>query len=370
MKQPKNTNQIDFDTFKKRVLDDYKCVYTSRACSNLGRREVLSGKGTFGIFGDGKELPQVAMNHFFKNGDFRSGYYRDQTLLMAQELLNVTSFFHSLYADTEPGKDPMSGGRQMCGHFMTPLVDDQGKWLDQTKRKNHIADLSPTAGQMTRILGLGQASKLYRKLNIKGADTFSNQGNEICWGTIGNASTSEGLFFETVNAAGVLQIPMVLSVYDDGYGISVHNDQQTTKGNISKALEGFQRNENELGIEIFEVKGWDYAALITTYEQASAIARKEHVPVVVHVTELTQPLGHSTSGSHQRYKSKERLEWEKTFDCNLQFKNWILGQGMVTPEDIASLEKEIDTQIRTTKNEVWNAVNAPIQKKKALCYRF
>ena len=365
MKQPKETNQIDFKTFKKQVLNDYKLVFSSRACSVLGRREVLSGKGTFGIFGDGKELPQIAINRFFQNGDFRSGYYRDQTLLMAQGFLDSNAFFYSLYTDTEPGRETMSGGRQMCGHFMTPLVDENKAWLDHTKRKNHIADLSPTAAQIPRILGLAQASKLYRTLNIKGAAQFSKDGNEICWGTIGNASTSEGLFFETINAAGVLQVPMVLSVYDDGYGISVHNEQQTTKASISKALEGFQRNENQNGIEILEVKGWDYAALINTYEHAAKLARTAHIPVVVHVTELTQPLGHSTSGSHQRYKSKARLEWEKEYDCNVQFRNWILAQGIATEEEVEALEKTINMEVREAKTTAWAAVNKPINEAKA-----
>ncbi|MDC3240867.1 thiamine pyrophosphate-dependent enzyme [Flavobacteriaceae bacterium] len=354
--------KISFDAFKAQVLSDYKIAVTSRECSILGRREVFSGKGKFGIFGDGKELPQLAMNHFFKKGDFRSGYYRDQTLLMAQGLLTVSNIFSALYADLDLDREPMSGGRQMGGHFMTPSRDESGEWLNLMELKNHSGDISPTGSQMPRLLGLAQASKIYRNLKTKNAKNFSNNGNEIGWGTIGNASTSEGMFFETINAAGVLQVPMVISVWDDGYGISVSNKDQTTKQSISEALKGFQRTQSKTGFEILTVKGWDYLALIETYAYASKIARKEHVPVLIHVTELTQPLGHSSSGSHERYKSKARLEWEKEYDCNLKMRTWIIQEGLANETELENLEKKIISEVRTERREAWNAYQAPILK--------
>ncbi|MDA8644249.1 thiamine pyrophosphate-dependent enzyme [Flavobacteriaceae bacterium] len=354
--------KISFDAFKAQVLSDYKIAVTSRECSILGRREVFSGKGKFGIFGDGKELPQLAMNHFFKKGDFRSGYYRDQTLLMAQGLLTVSNIFSALYADLDLDREPMSGGRQMGGHFMTPSRDESGEWLNLMELKNHSGDISPTGSQMPRLLGLAQASKIYRNLKTKNAKNFSNNGNEIAWGTIGNASTSEGMFFETINAAGVLQVPMVISVWDDGYGISVSNKDQTTKQSISEALKGFQRTQSKIGFEILTVKGWDYLALIETYAYASKIARKEHVPVLIHVTELTQPLGHSSSGSHERYKSKARLEWEKEYDCNLKMRTWIIQEGLANETELENLEKKIISEVRTERREAWNAYQAPILK--------
>lgn len=354
--------KISFDAFKAQVLSDYKIAVTSRECSILGRREVFSGKGKFGIFGDGKELPQLAMNHFFKKGDFRSGYYRDQTLLMAQGLLTVSNIFSALYADLDLDREPMSGGRQMGGHFMTPSRDESGEWLNLMELKNHSGDISPTGSQMPRLLGLAQASKIYRNHKTKNAKNFSNNGNEIAWGTIGNASTSEGMFFETINAAGVLQVPMVISVWDDGYGISVSNKDQTTKQSISEALKGFQRTQSKTGFEILTVKGWDYLALIETYAYASKIARKEHVPVLIHVTELTQPLGHSSSGSHERYKSKARLEWEKEYDCNLKMRTWIIQEGLANETELENLEKKIISEVRTERREAWNAYQAPILK--------
>ncbi|MDA9588295.1 thiamine pyrophosphate-dependent enzyme [Flavobacteriaceae bacterium] len=354
--------KISFDAFKAQVLSDYKIAVTSRECSILGRREVFSGKGKFGIFGDGKELPQLAMNHFFKKGDFRSGYYRDQTLLMAQGLLTVSNIFSALYADLDLDREPMSGGRQMGGHFMTPSRDESGEWLNLMELKNHSGDISPTGSQMPRLLGLAQASKIYRNLKTKNAKNFSNNGNEIAWGTIGNASTSEGMFFETINAAGVLQVPMVISVWDDGYGISVSNKDQTTKQSISEALKGFQRTQSKTGFEILTVKGWDYLALIETYAYASKISRKEHVPVLIHVTELTQPLGHSSSGSHERYKSKARLEWEKEYDCNLKMRTWIIQEGLANETELENLEKKIISEVRTERREAWNAYQAPILK--------
>jgi len=355
---------ISFDAFKEQVLSDYKIALTSRECSVLGRREVFSGKGKFGIFGDGKEVPQLAMNHFFKNGDFRSGYYRDQTLLMAQGQLSVSNIFSALYADLDLDREPMSGGRQMGGHFMTPSRNESGEWLNLMELKNHSGDISPTGSQMPRLLGLAQASKIYRNHKTKNSDNFSNNGNEIAWGTIGNASTSEGMFFEAINAAGVLQVPMVISVWDDGYGISVSNKDQTTKQSISEALKGFQRTENEDGFEILTVKGWDYLALIETYAYASKIARSEHVPVLIHVTELTQPLGHSSSGSHERYKSKARLTWEKEYDCNLKMREWIIQEGLATETELENLENKIISEVRTQRREAWNAYQAPILKEK------
>ena len=356
--------KISFKAFKERVLLDYKIAVTSRECSILGRREVFSGKGKFGIFGDGKELPQLAMNHFFKNGDFRSGYYRDQTLLMAQGHLTISNIFSALYADLDSEREPMSGGRSMGGHFVTASRKENGEWLNVMEMKNHSGDVSPTGSQMPRLLGLAQASKIYRSYKTKDRDKFSNNGNEIAWGTIGNASTSEGIFFETVNAAGVLQVPMVLSVWDDGYGISVSNKDQTTKQSISEALKGFQRSHSEQGFEILTVKGWDYLSLIETYEYASRIARKDHVPVLIHVTELTQPLGHSSSGSHERYKSKTRLEWEKKHDCNLKMREWILNEGISSEKELENIEKEAISQVRTIRRDSWNAYQAPIIKEK------
>ena len=356
--------KISFEAFKERVLQDYKIAVTSRECSVLGRREVFSGKGKFGIFGDGKELPQLAMNHFFKNGDFRSGYYRDQTLLMAQGHLTISNIFSALYADLDSEREPMSGGRSMGGHFVTASRKENGEWLNVMEMKNHSGDVSPTGSQMPRLLGLAQASKIYRSYKTKDRDKFSNNGNEIAWGTIGNASTSEGMFFETVNAAGVLQVPMVLSVWDDGYGISVSNKDQTTKQSISEALKGFQRSHSEQGFEILTVKGWDYLNLIETYEYASRIARKDHIPVLIHVTELTQPLGHSSSGSHERYKSKTRLEWEKQHDCNLKMREWILNEGLSTEKELENIEKEAISQVRAIRRDSWNAYKAPIIKEK------
>ena len=355
---------ISFDTFKERVLSDYKIAVLSRECSIIGRREVLSGKGKFGIFGDGKEVPQLAMNHFFKKGDFRAGYYRDQTLLMAQGLLTVENIFAALYADLDKTREPMSGGRQMGGHFVTPIKDEKGNWIPLVDQYNHSGDISPTAGQMPRLLGLAQASKIYREYSTKNATLFSHQGNEIAWGTIGNASTSEGMFFETINAAGVMQVPMVVSVWDDGYGISVANDEQTTKESISLALEGFQRTATQKGFEIITVPGWDYLRLITAYEKAASLAREEHIPVLIHVTELTQPLGHSSSGSHERYKSNERLAWEKEYDCNLKMRDWIISEGISDESTLAKIEKEAAQQARIARRNSWDSYQKPIEKQR------
>lgn len=351
---PSTTKNISFDDFKAEVLNDYKLAVTSRECSLLGRREVLTGKAKFGIFGDGKEVPQLALAKAFKNGDFRSGYYRDQTFMMAIGQLSIQQFFAGLYANTDIEKEPMSAGRQMGGHFATHSLNEDGSWKNLMEQKNSSADISPTAGQMPRLLGLAQASKIYR--NVKGisAEKFTDNGNEIAWGTIGNASTSEGLFWETINAAGVLQVPMVMSVWDDEYGISVHAKHQTTKENISEILKGFQRDDEHDGYEILRANGWDYATLVDTYQKASEIARKEHVPVLIHVRELTQPQGHSTSGSHERYKSEDRLQWEREFDCNVQMRQWILANNMATEEDLENIERDIKKAVRDGKKAAWS----------------
>jgi len=361
---PSIKTDLSFEDFKKSVLEDYKTAVTSRECSLLGRREVLTGKAKFGIFGDGKELPQLAWARAFKNGDFRSGYYRDQTFMMAINELSISQFFSGLYAHTDIKHDPMSAGKQMGGHFSTHTLDENGNWKNLLNQKNSSADISPTAGQMPRLLGLAQASQIYRQVPGVPTANFSNNGNEVAWGTIGNASTSEGLFFETINAAGVLQVPMVISVWDDEYGISVHAKHQTTKESISKILSGFQRDDKDKGYEILEVKGWDYPALVDTYERAGAIARTEHIPVLVHVTELTQPQGHSTSGSHERYKDEARLTWERANDCNLKFKEWLISQGMASQVELDALDKSIKKEVRDGKKIAWNAFTKPIQNSK------
>ncbi len=350
----KTSNDISFEDFKSQILQDYEIAILSRTCSLMGRKEVLTGKAKFGIFGDGKELPQLAMARSFKDGDFRSGYYRDQTFMMALGLLTPKDFFHALYATTDIEKEPMSAGRQMGGHFLTHSLNEDGSWRDLTKQKNSSADISCTAGQMPRLLGLAQASKIYRNLKEIDATKFSVGGNEVAWGTIGNASTSEGLFLETINAGGVLQVPMVVSIWDDEYGISVPAAYHTTKEDISKILEGFRREDKLNGYEMLKVKGWDYTALMHAYENAGDIAREEHVPVILHITELTQPQGHSSSGSHERYKSEERLQWEKENDCNKRFKEWIIASGIATDEELNTLEKEIKKTVRTAKKEAWN----------------
>jgi pyruvate/2-oxoglutarate/acetoin dehydrogenase E1 component/TPP-dependent pyruvate/acetoin dehydrogenase alpha subunit len=357
---------LSYNDFKKEIINDYKLAVTSRECSLLGRREVLTGKAKFGIFGDGKELPQIALAKAFKNGDFRSGYYRDQTFMMAIGALTIESFFSGLYANTDLSKEPMSGGRQMGGHFATHSLDANGQWKDLTAQKNSSSDISPTAGQMPRLLGLAQASKIYRNVDGINTTNFSQEGNEVAWGTIGNASTSEGLFFETINAAGVLQVPMVMSVWDDEYGISVHAKYQTTKENISEILSGFQRDKNADGYEILRVKGWDYSALMETYENASKIARKEHVPVLIHVNELTQPQGHSTSGSHERYKNEDRLKWEREFDCNVKFREFVIDNGFASADELDAIDKAIKKQVRDGKKAAWSDYLNPILEDKSI----
>ena len=356
--------EISFETFKKQVLDDYKMIVTSREASLLGRREVLSGKAKFGIFGDGKELPQIALSKVFQNGDYRSGYYRDQTFMMAIGELSVKQLFSGLYANNDINEEPMSAGRQMGAHFNTPFLNKDGSWKDLINLKNSSSDISCTGSQMPRLLGLAQASKLYRKLNVKNSEKFSKNGNEIAWGTIGNASTSEGLFFEVLNAAGVHQVPMVISIWDDSYGISVENKDQTIKESISEALSGFKRNEQSNGFEILKVRGWDYPNLITTYQKASDIARDKHIPVIIHVVELTQPIGHSTSGSHERYKSKERLDWENKFDCNLKMRQWILENGISDNQELLKIEANCKDFVKNSKKDAWETYIQPISQLK------
>lgn len=364
---PRTSNDISFDDFRAQILKDYHTAFLSRTCSLIGRKEVLTGKAKFGIFGDGKELPQLAMARSFRNGDFRSGYYRDQTFMMALGLLTPKAMFHALYATTDIEKEPMSAGRQMIGHYLTYSLNEDGTWKDLTKQKNTAPDISCTAGQMPRLLGLAQASKVYRELKNIDSSKFSVNGNEVAWGTIGNASTSEGMFFETINAAGVLQVPMVISIWDDDYGISVPQEYHTTKEDISKALEGFQRDEEHPGFEILKVKGWDYTGLMHAYENASDIARDEHVPVLIHVTELTQPQGHSTSGSHERYKSQERLKWETENDCNKRFKEWIIESGISNETELNAIELDIKKTVRAAKKEAWaEYLQSHLEQKKTL----
>jgi pyruvate/2-oxoglutarate/acetoin dehydrogenase E1 component/TPP-dependent pyruvate/acetoin dehydrogenase alpha subunit len=362
MTETQNKVEITFEDFKAEVLNDYKIATISRECSLLGRREVLTGKAKFGIFGDGKEVPQLALAKAFKNGDFRSGYYRDQTFMMAIGAMNIQQFFAGLYGHTDINFDPMSAGRQMGGHFATHSLDENGNWNNLTQQKNSSADISPTAGQMPRLLGLAQASKIFRNVSGINQTNFSENGNEVAWGTIGNASTSEGLFFETINAAGVLQVPMVMSVWDDEYGISVHAKHQTTKENISEILRGFQRDENNKGYEILNVKGWDYPALVATYEKAGAIAREEHVPVLIHVQELTQPQGHSTSGSHERYKNAERLAWEAQFDCLAQMRIWLIENNLATAEELDEIDNQAKKDVLEGKKAAWTSFTNPTKE--------
>ena len=348
--------------FLQTVLDDYRLATISRETSLLGRKEVLTGKAKFGIFGDGKELAQIAWAKAFQDGDFRSGYYRDQTFMMAINALTVRSFFASLYADTDLEREPASGGRQMNGHFATRTLHADGSWKRLVDQKNSSADISPTAGQMPRLLGLAQASKVFKALGID--NDFSRNGQEVAWGTIGNASTSEGLFWETINAAGVLQVPMVISVWDDMYGISVHARHQTTKESISEVLEGFRRTEEKPGFELLVVNGWDYPLLVSTYEKAGRIAREEHRPVLVHVKEMTQPQGHSTSGSHERYKTPERLAWEKEYDCLQQFRLLILRSGFASEEQLNAIDEEARQWVKEEKNAAYADFTSPLHAKR------
>ena len=346
---------------KEDILEDYSIALISRECSLMGRKEVLTGKAKFGIFGDGKEVPQVAMARAFREGDFRSGYYRDQTFMMAIGVHTVEHFFAGLYAHADIEADPTSAGRQMGGHFTTHSLDENGEWKNLLKQKNSSSDISCTAGQMPRLLGLAQASKVYRALPNAAAEGFSDHGNEVAWGTIGNASTSEGHFFETLNAAGVMQVPMVMSVWDDEYGISVPKEYHTTKESISEVMKGFVCDDKHAGIELMVVNGWDYPSLYEAYQKAAAVAREQHVPVLVHVRELTQPQGHSTSGSHERYKSAERLEWEKEFDCISKMREWILASGYATEEELATIEQQAKKRVKDGRKKAWEAYIKPME---------
>lgn len=351
-----STSNISFEEYRNQIFKDYKIAVLSRECSVAGRREVLTGKAKFGIFGDGKELPQLAMARVFQDGDFRSGYYRDQTFMMAVDLYSTQEFFSGLYAHTDIEKEPYSAGRQMGGHFCTHSINEDGSWKNLTKQKNSSSDISPTAGQMPRLLGLAHASKIYREeKGIPKKNNFSNDGNEVAWGTIGNASTAEGVFWETVNAGGVLQVPMVISIWDDDYGISVHAKHQTTKEDISLILEGFRRDEDHDGYEIITVNGWDYPELIDAYKRADKLAREHYIPVIIHVKELTQPQGHSTSGSHERYKSKERLEWEEEYDCLKKFREWIIEHKIATDKELKVFENEAKSEVKIGRLEAWEA---------------
>lgn len=370
-KEKQQNENVNFESFKTTILEDYKLACLSREASLLGRKEVLTGKAKFGIFGDGKELAQIALAKEFQNGDFRSGYYRDQTIMLAIKELTIEQYFSGLYAHTDVAIEPQSAGRQMGGHYATRNLDTDGHWKNLMQQKNSSSDISPTAGQMPRLVGLAQASKVYRENEALSAldhsKKFTNKGNEVAFGTIGDASTSEGPFWESINAAGVMQIPLVMSVWDDGYGISVPREFQTTKGSISEALAGMQRTEDKKGYEIFVTKGWDYAHLCQTYKKAVQIAREEHVPVLIHVKEVNQPQGHSTSGSHERYKTEERLIWEKEYDCIAKFKEWILafevdGNKIADEETLELLQKEAKLEVRQAKNISWKRFTSEIQE--------
>jgi 2-oxoisovalerate dehydrogenase E1 component len=358
------TGNLSFEEFKKIVMNDFKLANESRQASLLGRKEVLTGKAKFGIFGDGKEVAQIAMSKVFKNGDFRSGYYRDQTFMLAIGSLTIQQWFAGLYGHTDILHEPMSAGRQMGGHFGTHNLNEDGSFKALINQKNSSSDISPTAGQMPRLLGLAYASHFYRvnqDIQKQPFTNFSNKGNEVAFGTIGDASTSEGLFWETINAAGVLQVPMLVSVWDDGHGISVPKKYQTTKESISEVLKGFQRENGSKGYEIFKTKGWDYAHLCETYEKAVKVCREEHVPILVHVEEVTQPQGHSTSGSHERYKSKERLQWETDFDCIKKMREWILSNALASEEELVIIEEEAKEVVKNAKIEAWKNYLEPIK---------
>lgn len=349
------------------ILADYRLAYQSRQASLIGRKEVLTGKAKFGIFGDGKEIPQIALAKAFKKGDFRSGYYRDQTLMFATGMATIREFFAQLYADTEVAHEPASAGRQMNGHYASRLLDDQGKWKPQIESKNTSSDISPTGGQMARLLGLAYASKLYRnEPALNGVNiAFSNKGQEVAFGTIGDASTSEGIFFETINAAGVLQVPLVMSVWDDGFGISVPREHQTTKNSISEALKGMKRDAKSKGYDVHVVKGWDYLALVEAYITGVETVRNEHVPALFHITEITQPLGHSTSGSHERYKTKERLAWEEDYCCLRKMREWIIAEGIAQAHELEAHEAEDRKTVEKFRQEAWDAYISPIRTEQA-----
>ncbi|BDD05798.1 alpha-ketoacid dehydrogenase subunit alpha/beta [Aureibacter tunicatorum] len=352
----------DIRLSNEEILKDYTTAYLSREVSLTGRKEVFMGKAKFGIFGDGKEVAQVAMAKAFKQGDWRSGYYRDQTFIFAIGSITVQEYFAQIYAHTDLNADPSSGGRMMNGHFGTRLLDEQGLWKDQKSVKNTASDVSSTGGQTARTIGLGYASKYYRHCHELPKDNlFSENGNEVVFHTIGNASTSEGVFLEAINASAVMQLPIIHSVWDDGYGISVPNKYQTAKESISEALAGFQKTDSEAGLEIFKVKGWDYVELCKAYASAAEIARSEHIPSLIHVDEITQPQGHSTSGSHERYKSEERLNWEKEYDCIKIMRQWILDQNIATEEDLQQIENTAKKEVKEAKNKAWKAYRNSIK---------
>ncbi len=358
-----NDDMLSYEGFRAMVLSDYRVALESREASLLGRREVLTGKAKFGIFGDGKEVAQVAMAKFFQPGDWRAGYYRDQTFMFATELATVEQFFAQLYADPDLEREPFTMGRNMNGHFATKNTDENGEWVDLANRLNTSADMAPTAGQMPRAFGLAYASKAFRDIAVlKPMQHLSHNGDEICFCTIGDASTSEGHFWEAVNAAGVTQVPLAIFVWDDGYGISVPTKYQTTKGSISAALKGFQKKDDTNGIDIYRVKGWDYAGMCEVFESALLKMRETHVPAVFHVEEITQPQGHSTSGSHERYKTAERLEWEKEWDCIRKMREWIIDNGIATDTELTELEINAKHFVRDSKNSAWEKYLAPIKE--------
>src|SRR6201994_710303 len=357
-----NAAELSFEDFKKIVINDYRIGFESRQASLIGRREVLTGKAKFGIFGDGKEVAQLAMAKAFRTGDWRAGYYRDQTFMFATGMSNLKEFFAQLYAHPDIDKDPASAGRQMNCHYATRYIDTDGNWVNQAETMNCASDISTTSGHMPRLLGLAYASKLYRQnKELEYLKNFSVNGNEVAFGTIGNGSTSEGAFFEAFNAAGVLQVPMAISVWDDAYAISVPASLQTTKEDISEILKGFQREEGTNGYEIFRVRGSDYVALCETYERAISLCREEHVPVLIHVNEMTQPQGHSTSGSHERYKSKERLAWEEEHDCLLQMRKWMIESAISTEGEMDELEAIAKKYVRECQREAWNGLGDEIR---------
>jgi pyruvate/2-oxoglutarate/acetoin dehydrogenase E1 component/TPP-dependent pyruvate/acetoin dehydrogenase alpha subunit len=358
--------KLSFDRFRDEVLNDYRIACISRETSLLGRKEVLTGKAKFGIFGDGKEVAQVAMAKFFQPGDWRSGYYRDQTWAFAIGLTNAEQYFAQLYADPDPTHDPFSAGRQMNAHFATPNTDADGEWADLMQIKNTAADMAPTAGQMPKSLGLAYASRMFRRVEqLQQMSHLSHKGNEVCFATIGDSSTSEGHFWETVNAAGVLQVPLAIFVWDNGYGISVPKKYQTTKGSISEALQGFQKAEGTNGLNIYNVKGWDYAGMCEAFEEGIHLARTTHTPCVFHVEEITQPQGHSTSGSHERYKPMERLEWEREWDCIRKMKEWLIENSLASEEELSHIQSEAKNEVRQGKNAAWEKYQAPIKAQAA-----
>ena len=362
MSKKASEKKLSKDDFRNVILSDFRLINEVRESSLFGRRDVLSGKGSFGIFGDGKELAQIALAKVFKDGDFRAGYYRDQTLMMCLGQLTTKQMFAHLYGNPELSAEPSSGSRQMMNHFGSRLLNEDGTWRNLMEQKNSTSDMACLASNMPRLVGLAQASKVYRQnKDLSEKKSFSNNFSEIAFGTIGNSSCAEGHFFEAVNAIGVLQVPAIISVWDDGYGISVGNEYQMTKSDVSEVLKGFQRDDKGEGFEIFKVKGWDYPALVDTYEKAEKLAREKHIPSIVHVVEMTQPTGHSTSGSHERYKTKERLQWEKDYDCLLQFSNWIINNNIATKEELDIINKEVKDFVKKSKKEAWEEYQNPLK---------